>query len=71
MTDERVDLERLEVATEPSEICDNCGGTFNPDDLVFPIKDAWMRLEPGDIVPDGECPLCGALVTFEGDSAAG
>ena len=41
--------------------CDNCGGTFKPDELLAPPKNLWARLEPGDIVPDGECPKCGAL----------
>jgi len=40
--------------------CDNC-------DLVFPygklkdIENIYLRVEPGGIMPAGECPECGAL----------
>ena len=41
--------------------CPNCdwkGATSKLDDA----QDLLQRLEPGDIVPDGQCPDCGALV---------
>jgi hypothetical protein len=43
-----------------SHECDNCGGTWEEDDL-HPIKDYFERVEPGGTVPSGECPECGAL----------
>jgi hypothetical protein len=41
--------------------CDNCKQHFAEEDLINPIPDLQERLEPGSIVPSGECPLCGAL----------
>ena len=46
--------------------CDNCGKTYDDEDQlkhVYPdIPGLLLRLEPGGIVPTGECPACGALV---------
>ena len=46
--------------------CDNCAGTFSMEkelNHVFPdIPDLLDRVEPGGVVPGGECPHCGALV---------
>ena len=47
--------------------CDNCGHEFSDRELeelgkVFPgIPGLRERLDPGGIVPSGECPNCGAL----------
>ena len=41
-------------------LCDNCGKTFVEKKLKE-IKDLLQRVEPGRIVPSGECPECGAL----------
>ena len=41
-------------------LCDNCGQTFAGKKLKQ-IKDLLQRVEPGGIVPSGECPECGAL----------
>lgn len=47
-------------------VCDNCGKRFSqPKELkyVFPnIPDLLERLDPGGMVPVGECPECGAMV---------
>jgi rubredoxin len=40
--------------------CGDCGLTFNEDDLND-IRQLWERVLPGDIMPAGECPVCGAL----------
>lgn len=45
--------------------CDNCGEVCAEADLrsVFPdIPDLMVRIAPGEPVPVGECPKCGALV---------
>ena len=46
--------------------CDNCGKTYAGEDeltYVFPdIPGLLLRLEPGCMVPAGECPACEALV---------
>ena len=41
-------------------ICDNCGGLYAADE-INPVKDLEQRIEPGGVVPSGECPKCGAL----------
>jgi len=40
--------------------CDNCGGEYVAAQLN-PVADLWERVSPGDTMPDGECPECGAL----------
>ena len=46
-------------------VCDNCGQRYDHEDQlkhVFPdIPGLLERLEPGGVVPAGECPACGAL----------
>ena len=46
--------------------CDNCGSIFDPEfDKLIPlheVKHPLQRIEPGGIVPAGECPECGAWV---------
>ncbi len=46
--------------------CDNCGKRYEQIDelrCVFPnIPGLLERIEPGGMVPTGECPWCGALV---------
>ena len=47
-------------------LCDNCGRQYaHENELrhVYPdIPDLTQRIEPGGIVPAGDCPWCGALV---------
>ena len=61
----RVDLRRDHEHEEVLR-CDNCWALFrNTGSLasVFPeIPDLLSRIEPGGVVPAGECPDCGALV---------
>lgn len=40
--------------------CQNCDWVGNDEDTL-PIDDLEMRVSPGEIVPVGECPKCGAL----------
>jgi hypothetical protein len=45
--------------------CGNCGKVWDEEDMkrVFPdIPDLAERIAPGEPVPAGECPECGALV---------
>ena len=61
----RVDLQR-DHEPETSLRCDNCWALFKGAGKlarVFPdIPGLLSRIEPGGIVPAGECPDCGALV---------
>jgi hypothetical protein len=50
--------------------CYNCNDHKNADlitILLMNIPDLNERLDPGDIVPYGECPDCGALVYIAWD----
>lgn len=49
--------------------CDNCGGQFDLD-LIVPLescRDLGERLDPGSVVPAGECPECGAFCYLDPD----
>ena len=46
---------------EPHWRCPNCGHACHERDAT-PISDIFERVEPGEIMPAGECPLCGALL---------
>ena len=39
--------------------CQGCGWTGDVDALD-PIRDVWSRVEPGDVMPHGDCPECGS-----------
>ncbi|APH74132.1 hypothetical protein [Aquibium oceanicum] len=41
-------------------ICDDCGETHRADELDM-VTDIEERISPGEIVPAGQCPSCGAL----------
>ena len=44
--------------------CDNCLWTGTEEELGTPLKDCkdlGQRLDPGSVVPAGECPDCGCL----------
>ena len=45
---------------EPKSECQNCGETFANSDLL-PVTDLEQRVAPGEPMPSGECPNCGAL----------
>lgn len=40
--------------------CDDCRRVWDADELNEP-KDLMQRLDPGGVVPAGQCPTCGAL----------
>ena len=46
--------------------CQDCGGVWPEVDLL-PIRHLEERVAPGEPVPSGECPLCGALCHEEED----
>jgi hypothetical protein len=42
--------------------CDNCEKKWPIENLVWiPSHELKARVDPGGIMPSGECPLCGAL----------
>ncbi len=42
--------------------CEECSGTWAAEHLA-PVHDYWSRVDPGGVVPIGQCPNteCGAL----------
>ena len=48
------------LAESGRHTCDGCGKTWNADKLLD-FEDLMQRIEPGGMVPSGECPSCGAL----------
>jgi hypothetical protein len=40
--------------------CQNCDGIFLEDSLAL-IEDLHERVEPGEPMPAGQCPMCGSL----------
>lgn len=40
--------------------CQNCNWTGTDDDCEE-VSDFWGRVSPGEVMPYGECPACGAL----------
>lgn len=40
--------------------CQNCGKRWNTSEL-HEIKHLWERVDPGEPMPSGQCPECGAL----------
>ena len=49
--------------------CLDCGARHESGDLVWPIADLSERVLPGDVMPAGECPDCGALVPTDAKEA--
>lgn len=47
--------------------CGNCEFGTNNDSRLRPIKDIFQRVAPGEPMPAGECPNCGALVHLNKD----
>lgn len=47
-------------------ICADCEAKWEDDEVNF-VKDLFMRVLPGDEMPSGECPACGALTYQLGD----
>jgi len=50
----------FDVEPESQHCCDGCGA-FVLGKSLLPIQDIEQRVEPGGMVPSGECPDCGAL----------
>ena len=50
----------LPLATDGNHRCDNCGKIWKVDELED-IENLDNRVDPGSIVPSGQCPECGAL----------
>ena len=48
----------------PTATCHYCGWN-GPVDQCGPLKNAWERVEPGDVVPAGECPKCNASALLD------
>lgn len=45
---------------EPINVCDSCKKEWKRE-MLCEVKDYFQRVEPGGVVPSGECPGCGAL----------
>lgn len=41
--------------------CQSCGFMGREEELVNPIPDLEQRVGPGEAMPSGECPACGAV----------
>lgn len=41
--------------------CENCGKAWKPEELAEITHGIFERVQPGDLMPAGECPDCGAL----------
>jgi len=48
--------------------CQSCNWT-GPADLCGPLKNAHERVQPGDVMPAGECPVCNASAMLVEDAA--
>ena len=50
----------------PNIECDNCSGKYRIDQIVAleEVEHLAERLDPGGIVPAGECPNCGAFCYY-------
>jgi len=49
----------VEQVVEPKFRCQDCSGLFSQSELTS--ASLWQRMEPGDVMPDGDCPKCGAM----------
>lgn len=49
--------------------CQNCGWT-GTEDQTLELRDFWSRIEPGDVMPAGDCPACGSAAMLENEPAA-
>ena len=43
----------------PNAQCQSCNW-IGPADYCGPLRNAWERVQPGDVMPAGECPVCNA-----------
>lgn len=49
--------------------CQNCGWT-GTEDQTTELHDFWSRIQPGDVMPAGDCPACGSAATLEDEPVA-
>lgn len=60
----------METKTTAKCVCDNCGWEGPEDKLgceLINVHRLWDRIDPGGVVPVGECPECGALAYYESE----
>ena len=50
----------------PRATCQSCGWN-GPAHQCGPLNNAWERVQPGDVMPAGECPVCSASAMLEED----
>ena len=50
----------------PTATCQYCNW-HGPADQCAPLRNAWERLKPGDVMPAGECPECNASAMLDPD----
>ena len=50
----------------PTATCQYCGWN-GPANRCGPLKNAWERVNPGEIMPAGECPQCNASAMIDED----
>ena len=51
----------VEIVGKDLSICQNCRKTWTEDKLEEITHGLWERVSPGELMPSGECPKCGAL----------
>ena len=57
------------VKTMDRSQCQDCGKIFADDQLETITHGIWERVAPGEPMPSGECPECGALCQpYEADT---
>lgn len=52
----------------PQSHCDNCDWKGIPEKELHEILHLHTRLDPGSVVPSGECPECGALCYLDDEN---
>lgn len=56
-------IDALALALGLAGYCQNCGKVYDADASLNEIHRIFERVAPGEPMPMGECPGCGALVT--------
>jgi len=49
----------------PWHVCQNCGSAFPAERELPAVQALGQRVSPGELMPSGECPECGALCHLE------
>ena len=50
----------------PTATCQCCGWQ-GPVEQCGPLRNAWERVQPGEVMPAGECPECNASAMLDPD----